>query len=253
MPTLAEGIRGDEQLTDAKCRRCGYALRTLEQDVCPECGRRFDRYNAWTVWLPDKPNLLARWLLRRPTIVGRAIPFLGALAVAYATRVPGLDDIGSRVAFILYAACGLTVVVWHTAIVSISRRGYSARAPRRHLRRFARRIGWSLVVSIVLVAFRPTLYLSFWISRPWFDHMARDVLSQPHSQNAPYIGGVRGLYFIEYVRRCPHGVKVKVGSRYDGDWDGGPGFFYRPDGGAGDPCTRFQTGRALGGGWYVSE
>ena len=252
MSTLAEGIRGDEQLTDAKCRRCGYALRWQEQDICPECGRRFDRYDPWTVWLPGKPNLLARWLLHRPTIVGRAVPFLGVLAVAYATRVPGLDDIGSRVAFILFAACGLTVVVWHTAIVSISRRGYSDRAPRRHLRRFVRRIVWSLLVSIPMIAFRPTLYISFWISRPWFDRVARDILSQPHSQSTPYIGGVRGLYFIGDTRRCPHGVKLRVVDGWD-PYDGGPGFFYRPDGGAGEPCTRFQTGRALGGGWYVSE
>jgi hypothetical protein len=36
------GIHSEGTLTDARCLECGYALRGLTGDRCPECGREFD-------------------------------------------------------------------------------------------------------------------------------------------------------------------------------------------------------------------
>lgn len=52
-----------------KCLRCGYSLRHLPDNCCPECGRRFDPGDARTMDMrPDGPRELRRRdasLLRR--------------------------------------------------------------------------------------------------------------------------------------------------------------------------------------------
>jgi hypothetical protein len=36
----------------ARCLRCGYALRGLTTNTCPECGESFEPTQPWTMWLP---------------------------------------------------------------------------------------------------------------------------------------------------------------------------------------------------------
>jgi hypothetical protein len=46
------------------CRSCGYDLRSLAENRCPECGREFDPVNRRTYDLKPRRRALARWLWR---------------------------------------------------------------------------------------------------------------------------------------------------------------------------------------------
>ena len=85
---------------------------------------------------------------------------------------------------------------------------------------------------------------------PWLAGVARDVMSRPFEKAPPAVRAPRGLYYVSYTRRCPHGVKIVVGGRGAYYRDTGPGFVYfaQPA-----ECHRFKTGLPLGGGWYASD
>ena len=65
------------ELAEASCLKCGYRLRGLASRNCPECGTGFDPANPWTIRLPNRPNRVARWVMRSPSKLGRAFPIVG--------------------------------------------------------------------------------------------------------------------------------------------------------------------------------
>ena len=93
------------------------------------------------------------------------------------------------------------------------------------------------------------MYLRFWISEIWLNRIAQHILAEPFTESTPYVGEVRGLYYVGYTRRCPHGVKITLSDNYY-DYDSGPGFFLRTEPGE---CYRFHIGYPLGGGWYACD
>lgn len=235
--------------TGVRCLACGYRLWKLPSATCPECGRAFDADDPWTVWLPNRPNRLARWLMHRPTILGRSFPLLAVLAVAWGTRIPGLDSPALIVGAILFGGCVLGGLAWLLSLRFIHRRGYPDRGEAKHLRWFVRNCVLTLAIAGLLLLFRPALYASFWISYPWLNETARQIDAQPFQIPAPSVDRQRGLYRVSYARRCPHGVKLKVID--DGAFtDAGPGFFLCTHPGE---CSRFKLARPLGRGWYASD
>src|SRR5438046_10691950 len=89
----------------ARCLGCGYSLRGLVCARCPECGRSFDANDPWTLRLRDRPGWLLRWLMRRPSFVGRALPTIAVAALAWGTSTPGWSDFAARAGIIILAAC----------------------------------------------------------------------------------------------------------------------------------------------------
>jgi DNA-directed RNA polymerase subunit RPC12/RpoP len=48
---LKDALADPTQVDALRCPRCGYSLRGLDENLCPECGRRFDaQYLLRTRW-----------------------------------------------------------------------------------------------------------------------------------------------------------------------------------------------------------
>lgn len=92
------------------CRKCGYALRGLTRQVCPECGQAFDLSDPATFTTADAGQLRRRRWLRR-----------GAIALA--------------VGLILYAVAPRGIRTWNVSIYcdicgkSVSMRRHQLTAP----------------------------------------------------------------------------------------------------------------------------
>ena len=51
---LKDSLADPKQVDGLRCPRCGYSLRGLDENLCPECGRRFDaQYLLRTRWGQD--------------------------------------------------------------------------------------------------------------------------------------------------------------------------------------------------------
>jgi hypothetical protein len=231
----------------ARCRGCRYPLRGLRENRCPECGRVFDPAEPRTMRLPHRPARLVRWLLRPQTWLGRSLLPIAVIAAAWGSREPGWENLVLQLGIWIVAGCVIGTVPAWIALAALRVRGF--RSIPKLFRQWNRRLARTLVIVLILVMLRPSMYLCFWASKPWFDRVARDVLSRPFADATPDIGSMRGLYLITDTRRCPHGVKLRL-AREPFDYDGGPGFFYRSDDG---DCSRFTLGYPLGGGWYASD
>ena len=104
----------------ALCRQCGYLLRELPEDRCPECGRTFDRRDPQTMKIPGYRKPTVR---RQPTF-GEQIMLASIMATLY-TVVPA------------QFACGmwlLGVGLWVAICVAWARRENIARVAPEQLR-----------------------------------------------------------------------------------------------------------------------
>ncbi|MDM8009026.1 MAG: hypothetical protein QUV05_23040 [Phycisphaerae bacterium] len=54
----ADSVPHDGPLADASCLRCGYSLRGLTENRCPECGTPFDPEQMASSYLPEWPRLV---------------------------------------------------------------------------------------------------------------------------------------------------------------------------------------------------
>jgi hypothetical protein len=178
----------------------------------------------------------------------RATPVVGAIAIAWGASTPGWVDTGLWVGMILLAASVIGGSAHARAVKLIRKRGYPDGGVSQELRRWHRSVRRMIGISALLLTLRPSLYARFWISEPWLAGTAAYIEAQPFSQSTPYVGKLRGLYFIGDTRRCPHGIKLKVTDTSHAR-DTGPGFFHRSDPGE---CARFALRWPLGGGWYAS-
>src|SRR4051812_34313639 len=68
------------------CRGCGYALRGLSSNRCPECGREFDPADRKTMNMGRRPGMIARRLARPLGWPVLAAMLLASAGIAYATR-----------------------------------------------------------------------------------------------------------------------------------------------------------------------
>jgi hypothetical protein len=243
-----ESVAAVERI-EARCLACRYALRGLpRQSQCPECGRPFDLDDPWTVWLPSRPRLLVRSLMREPASIARTFPVAAAITAAWGASVPGWGNSMLYMSILLAVSGLVTIWLWSGALSLVERRGYSTQTDRSTRRRWRWRVSLGLIAVVILITLRPTMFAALWISRPWLDRHARWQLAQPFQVPAGTSTGLRGLYLVRGARRCPHGVKFFVTDHWNG-YDRGPGFFYRS---APGECHRFEQGMPLGGGWYAS-
>lgn len=76
---------------NAFCLGCGYSLRNLPSQTCPECGRPFDPADPRTMSLGHPLRPWQRWLLRPTGWPMIALAVLGTAGLAYLSRWPRLS------------------------------------------------------------------------------------------------------------------------------------------------------------------
>jgi len=92
-----------DPLADTHCLKCGYSLRGLSEDRCPECGTAFDRRQMSNSFLPVWPRLMV-WYLGAYTAslvlaiawqemwdLWHAVQPPHVPGVSYSPRVPGVS------------------------------------------------------------------------------------------------------------------------------------------------------------------
>ncbi|MBN2559410.1 MAG: hypothetical protein JXQ75_00580 [Phycisphaerae bacterium] len=88
----ADSVLHDDPLADASCLHCGYSLRGLTENRCPECGTPFDPQEMASSYLPEWPRLMRYYL----TGLMAATLLVLAAMVAYARLSSGLSGVLAR-------------------------------------------------------------------------------------------------------------------------------------------------------------
>lgn len=217
--------RPSTQLEHASCLGCGYALRELTTNTCPECGRGFDPGDPSTISLGNSGQVLS-WLERTP--IGWPMALAAAVPAAfflYDNSSPGLD---LSLICVLVPCFGVVCLWWLIRVIA------QARFARQQWRRW-------LVVPIILFATAVLtstdvpLRVRFWMSWPWF----RQTTGKPSA-----ISRIVGLYDIDRVDVRGTATLLYTGTSGLDD----VGFIYLPDKSKSHPVG---LDVALGGGWHV--
>ncbi len=181
------------------CYECGYALRGLEDQRCPECGGIFDPSDHHTVTTKKPLGPIARWWLRPTgwpaysTTVALAIcVFWMGLGPAFYYMVDILFLLLlwplALLTYALRAAIREVITEWHTSP------GLTAMEYLRvHWRRDA--AWWLCIVAVTaMVCLRVPLRIGFLTARPGMDELVRIV--ERGDQSTLTTNQVVGLYTI---------------------------------------------------------
>src|SRR4051812_6279677 len=79
-------VAADE--TTGLCWECGYPLRGLASNRCPECGRPFDPADATTMNMGRSVGGLSKWLMRPPGWPLHVLMAVAVLLSLWAAVVP---------------------------------------------------------------------------------------------------------------------------------------------------------------------
>ncbi|MDM8006127.1 MAG: hypothetical protein QUV05_08280 [Phycisphaerae bacterium] len=142
--------RRDDLLADARCLKCGYSLRGLSENRCPECGTAFDPATCTSAFLPKWPDLMA-WYLGG--YVAHLLLRIGAwliiLQSAIASRPPGPPRIiFGRHNFELRLVLELLIVPTLAALAIVG---------------LHRRRDWGRKACIILQALRVFTWIAVWV------------------------------------------------------------------------------------------
>lgn len=217
--------RPSTQLENASCLGCGYALRELTTNTCPECGRGFDPGDPSTMKLPRGAQQVL-WFERTPIgwplALAAAAP---AILFLWEDSSPGAE-IGLVLMLLL---CSMAVLLWW--MIRVLAQAFASRWQWRR---------WLAVPAIFLIAallssFDLPLRARFWMSLPWF----RQLIGRPTASSR-----IVGLYDIDRVELRGMTTLLYTGSSFLDD----VGFVYMPDGSK-PPAVGLDV--ALGGGWHT--
>lgn len=230
-----------EAKTDERtCIGCGYPLRGLPANVCPECGRPFDPRIPSTYDHPARPRSWRRWA--KPPPIGQLLLLLGCTVycVWIASSPGGLWAIaGGFVGPCFMAPIGLLLLAYLLgdyasrvhAVIKARAEGRVEPASKRNRRRWR----WALLpVCIAIVtsaAFTHwPLRVRFHYSRPAFELVVRDV----QATDSRWETRERriGLFHVKSIYQFRNGTV-----RFETGWIGfdGVGIEYRPNDRPGDP------------------
>ncbi|NLE58419.1 MAG: hypothetical protein GX616_08665, partial [Planctomycetes bacterium] len=119
-PPQAESAPAVDPLADASCLRCGYSLRGLTENRCPECGMAFDRQEMAGSFLPEWPRLMV-WYLTAGCLVG-CLYLLSDVLWTLSLKQPFSSMIGGVHNLIQAFTPGTTIVIAPFAIIGLIRR-----------------------------------------------------------------------------------------------------------------------------------
>ncbi len=108
--TVDPGPPGRDWSVEGQCLQCGYALRGLISNRCPECGRPFDRYDRNTLRLPK--HLRSRKPKRRRSMsigLQTFVLFVAALIIIPISYLNRYDEVLFAYAWLLI---GAAIIQW---------------------------------------------------------------------------------------------------------------------------------------------
>lgn len=229
---------------NATCWTCGYLLRGLTEQRCPECGRVFDPANPKTVNLGQPQSWWARTALRPPSWILVGLYVLGGTLGLVAGSVPG-GNFPAIILFAYFVLGGGGVWLLHLIIAEGFRLAYKV---KRRWRRKAI-IGWlayPLAVGIGMLALATEfpLYVRFALSFP-----SMNALLDQASKNPEALSSERwvGLFYVDDIQPMNGGVRMHLPGAGFLDI---VGFEYSP---SGPPDVSHSTYTRLLGGWYYWE
>jgi hypothetical protein len=175
------------------CISCGYSLRGLPVNRCPECGQAFDPEDPRTYLRSQRVNFVTKWLARPPGPAMRrwagpvgtksvriAFASLILAFVAHATLLPTPE--------FFWALCFLVwifaAIMWmgHTLACAKVRVHYPEliESPRQLRRRFAKLSAiTALIIPLVMVETPIPYFVHFWLHRPAFEALRIEMMESP--------------------------------------------------------------------------
>ena len=234
---------------DATCLGCGYRLRGLPEPRCPECGRGFafnDRLTYRSQWPADQVDKLRRRQrrhARRDRLFRAAGARYGpawAIVAIVAALIAGAQPSFAGLWWLFLVPAGICLLELWAAWAGRTLRKEGVDVPERRWRPGR----WIYPIAVAVAVLHLSMAPLFWLHRPVFEAAADRV---GPGETLP--GGQIGIYRVDSVRRCAHGVHVVIdnGSSYWW-WRELPGFFRRDAPGR---CWHLADtfNLPLGGGW----
>ncbi len=252
----------------AVCLQCGYSLRGLPENVCPECGQSFDPANLRT-WRDSRElNLLGKiahhhfawWSVLSPRTprwktLGLTLTVVIALAIRIALpwRLPENSyNCLLTIAFFLTARLLVWLVVTAIRLIHLLHGCPSSNCPVRHQRSMASAgLRWAVLLLTSLLALLA-------VSKPDLVNQTRLRLSRKDFEikafsPGPPVEGRQwvGLVEVDLIRRPPGSNEVI----FDLDWDGRDGLYSfdysKPDAFQPNSTIPGLPGSVLGTGWVL--
>ena len=224
----------------ARCWGCGYSLRGLGENRCPECGRGFEpadaesyRHAGTRPWWVDS-------LARPPVLFVIWVQVAWALGMMVAFSVPGGNFPGDALLLLLGCVLGIWWVVRAllALAVFVSFRA-EMRGRWRHVRRWAA-LPVITCVTAMLLYFQVPLLARFLVSLPSLNAVVRASDLEPKQWKERWVG----LVPVSSVERMPDGLRLTVpGAGFMELW----GFAYSKTP-LPDAYGRYEQ---LWGDWYV--
>ncbi|MCA9249888.1 MAG: hypothetical protein KDA54_02030 [Phycisphaerales bacterium] len=232
---------------DAQCFRCGYLLRGLIDNICPECGFAFDPTNPESYVSPSRPvkrNVFGRTPKPFPPgKIATRILLVMVIALLIDFSNPGqasLDACIWQVAAIFTVFC--FAVSWFTRLVSwLIIKGTPEAPPREPFRK------WALIPLLLFLLMTNWLY-------PWAAYvrfqMSKSAFESAAKKQTKIVSGSPqriGLYVVRWTRVEPNGdMFFEVGTSFIDAF----GFWYI----ANEPPSltgKWYTEHMLTNHWYI--
>lgn len=223
---------------NALCLGCGYSLRGLADDVCPECGRAFDPGDRSTFKV-RRGALTWRWLAQPPNVWH--LIWMAALTIYCFEGLsrPGCERVAAGIWLLLALLPALDYVIRLAATLADRERAARDRGFRPPKRRWR----WAvtpLCIVLLSVGSRTdwTMRVRFQMSRPGMERRARQILTDPTATtDITWLG----LYPISEVHVAGNREAVFF---VTGRFKYGEGYLYH----AGDPEPSSRA--RLAPGWF---
>ncbi|MBI5863031.1 MAG: hypothetical protein HZB38_00690 [Planctomycetes bacterium] len=193
---------------NALCRGCGYALRGLPSNRCPECGREFDPRDPATMLLGRRVGRLETFFSRPPRLWLNGPAALAGVSLIVATSGPGgyfgLLILTIYLGMFLAVVWGLRLLI--AAGIAIANR----RRSRPSMRTMARWVALPVIFAsaALICAFNVPELTAFWLSKSAMERHARVCLNNPTT--APATPSWLGVFPIKRVETFHGGVRFFV-------------------------------------------
>jgi len=188
------------------CLGCRYSLRGLTTTRCPECGRRFDPNDPYSMYFGRVPGVIGAFLLSAPGWPMLGIILLAAGFSMYATSAPSP----------YFGPMMLLMLVWPAIAAIYVLRAVGALIAAAHfgrVRAWGRAIPrWMIPPAIVaatvaFVAVGGPASVGMAISRAAMERLIAEVEAAPSAQQQPQWVGI---YRVSDIRAIDGGVTFAI-------------------------------------------
>jgi len=243
---------------DARCLNCGYRLRGLTNEHCPECGRTFDPEDTRT-FAQDRDWRWLRRLGAPPREVHAGLTLVAAVGFLILRTDPGEAYFVCVAGLALYPFAAAVIAAYIVRLCA--RLILSNGPPNRPIALPIRRDDWRWLVLPLACAVVGSAYARNWplelrfaMSRAAFENAATSIMKDESLVVGDRIqyGRWVGLYHVEQIAIVHSGgtfptVYFETGGFFRGLW----GFARTPDGAGYRPPTIAVLDAGLPTPWFV--